>query len=109
MSQAFIFQESIFLTVYVEGLFYGKISDLCALNSSCTLAKEVQLFSGLGLYTGIFAIYLRCASKSSRAANVVLYTLWLLYVLSTVSFVCDIITSMFQVSNNSIICKNIIF
>jgi hypothetical protein len=56
-----------------EWFFFGKISVPCAL--TCTiLAKEVQSsFLGLGIYSGIFAIYLQCPSKESRTAIIVFY------------------------------------
>ena len=34
-----------------------------------TLAKEVQLFVGLGLFFGIFTMYLQCPSKRSGTAR----------------------------------------
>ena len=82
----------------------------------CTFAKEVQLFprTGLGLYSGIFALYLQleCQSNKSRMAKIVFYALCLLHVLSTLSFVSDLVgliyLTLLQVSNNSI-CKNNIF
>ena len=60
------------------------------------------LFLGLGLYSGIFAIYLQCPSKRSGTA---LIPVCLLYVLSTADFVSDLVALIFYVSNNSI-CKN---
>ena len=76
----------------------------------CTLAKEVQSFPGPGLYSGIFAIYyLQCQSNNSRTRTaIILYALCLLYFLSTVNFVADIVQLVHNVSSNSI-CKNIIF
>ena len=71
-------------------------------------AKEVQLFPGLGIYSGIFSIYLQFPSKESRTAITVFYTLCLLYILSTATVVSDLLTFTFEVSNNSI-CKYIIF
>ena len=72
-------------------------------------AKEVQLFPGLGIYSGIFFIYLRCVlSKESRTTSIIFYALCLLYALSTALVVCELLDLVIQVSNNSI-CKNIIF
>ena len=90
----------------VEWFLYGKISVLCAL--TCTLAKEVQLFPGLGIYSGIFAIYLHCARKESRETTTIVYALCLLFVLSTGVVIGDLLQYIFEVSNNSI-SKNIIF
>ena len=71
-------------------------------------AKEVQLFPGLGIYSGIFVLYLLCQSPESRTANIVFYALCLLYVLSTANIVVDLLNFILTVSNNSI-SKNIIF
>ena len=68
------------------------------------LAKEVQLFPGLGLYSAIFVIYLHGPTKESRTATIIFYVICLLYVLSTASLVGDLIGGIFQsypvVSNN---------
>ena len=92
----------------VEGFLYGKISVLCALN--CTLAKEVKLFPGLGIYSGIFIIYLMCSSRESRTATTgtVFYALCLLYILSTVTIASDLLIFIVEVSSNSIF-MNFIF
>ena len=76
-------------------------------NLNCTLAKVVQIFPGPGLYSGIFAMYLQCPSNKSRTA-VILYAVCLLYVLSTVTFVTDLVALILEVSNR-FICKDIIF
>ena len=98
-----IVDEGYFLSICVEGFLYGK---LCAV--TCTLAKKVQLFLGLGLYSGIFAMYLQCPSKKSRMAIIVFYAICLLYVLSTASFVCDLVALILYVSKNPI-CKITVF
>jgi hypothetical protein len=97
--------ELIFIALYLEGFHFGKISVLYALN--CTPAKEVQSFLGLGIYSGIFAIYLQCPSKESRTAIIVFYVLCLLYVLSMATVVFDILNIILEVSNN-FICTIII-
>ena len=71
-------------------------------------AKEVQLFPDLGLYSGIFAIYLQFASKESRMTTVIFYALCLLYILSTATIVNDLHFHTIEVSNNSIY-KDIFF
>ena len=55
------------------------------------LAKEIQFFPGLGLYSAIFVIYLHGPSKESRTATIVFYVICLLYVLSTATLVCDLL------------------
>ena len=64
---------------------------------------------GLGLYSGIFALYLQCPSKKSNTATILFYSLCFLYVLSAVNFVSDFLTPIFEVSSNNFICKNIIY
>ena len=99
-----------FIGICLEGFLYGKISVLYAL--TCILANEVQLlFTGLGLYSGIFAMYLKCPVNKSRKANILFYSLCLLYFLSTVTVAIDIVILALEilVSTNSSICKNIIF
>ena len=72
-------------------------------------AKKDQLFPGLGIYSAIFIIYLHCILlKESRKTSIVFYALCLLYVLSTVTVVCDLLQDAIGVSNNSI-SKYIIF
>ena len=100
-------EELAVLIMCIEWFLYGKISFLCAL--TCTFAKEVQLFPGLGIYSGIFAIYLQYVlSKESRKTSIIFYALCLLYVLSTATVISDLLEFAIQVSNNSI-CKYIIF
>ena len=98
--------EAQFISLCIEWFLYGKISVLCALNCTVTLAKEVQLFPGLGLYSGIFAIYLQCPKKESRSAMFIFYVLCLLYFLSTATVVGDLLGAILAihvaVSNNSI-------
>ena len=100
--------EMLSIAICLEGFFYGKISVPCAL--TCTPAKEVQLFPGLGLYSGIFITYLHCSSSKSRTVTtgILFYALRLLYVLSTATVVGDLLYVILQVSNSPIY-KNIIF
>ena len=92
--------EATAFLICLEGFLYGRISVLCAL--ICTLTKEVQLFSDLGIYSGIFAIYLHCASRESRTAAIVFYALCILYVLSAATVVSDLLSYTIGVSKNSI-------
>jgi hypothetical protein len=96
--------ETLIIGLYLEGFFFGKISVLCAV--TCTLAKKVQFFLGLGIYSGIFALYLQCPLKESRTANSVFYVLCLLYVLSMATVVIDLLNFVIEitgtVSNNYI-------
>ena len=89
--------ESDFIALCLEGFLYGKISVLGGL--TCTLAKQVQLFPGLGLYSGIFVIYLRCPLNNHRTAIILFYVLCLLYILSTATIVGDLVAFILEVSN----------
>ena len=89
--------DSYFIGMCLEGFLYGKISVLFALTR--TLAKVVQLFPGLGLYSGIFAIYLQCLLIESRTINIIFYVLCLLYILSTATVVSDFLAVLLQVSD----------
>jgi hypothetical protein len=94
------------IALCLEGFLYGKISVLCAL----ICAKEVHLFPNLGLYSGIFAMFLQCSQNKSRMASIIFYALCVLYVLSTVNVVLDLMNNIIQANNNSeSIRKNIIF
>ena len=68
---------------------------------TCTLVKEVRLLSpgGLGIYSGIFAIYLQGPLKESRTATIVFYVLCFLYVLSTLAVISDLLSFIIAVSN----------
>jgi hypothetical protein len=92
--------------LYLEGFLFGKLSVLCAL--PCTLAKEVQSFLGLGIYSAFFALYLQCPLKESRTATTVFYVLCLLYVLSMATVVSDLLEIIINVSSDNSICKIII-
>ena len=84
----------------------------CSLPCRGTLAKTSRIIPfGLGLYSGIFAIYLQCQSDKStgRTSTIIFYAICLLYVLSTVNFVSDLAAFILNVSNNSICSKIIIF
>ena len=92
-------QEAALILFCLEGFLFGKISVLCAL--TCTLfAKEVQLSPGLGIYSGIFGIYLQCPSKESRTAKIVFYVLCVLYILSTLAVISDVLSFIVAVSND---------
>ena len=94
-----IVDEAAVVSVCVEGFLYGKP---CSITCNTTLAKGVQLFPGLGLYSGIFAMYLQCPSKRSGTALILFYAVCLLYVLTTADFVSDLVALIIFVSNNSI-------
>ena len=79
----------------------------------CTLVKEVQLLPGLGLYSGIFVMYLQNQPDKStgKTATIVFHAICLLYVQSTAHFISDLVAVILviEVSDNSICTKNIIF
>ena len=94
-----IVNEQGLLGIWLEGLLYGK---LCILTS--TLDKDVQFFSGLGLYSGIFAMYLQYQWESKKGTKILFYAVCLLYALGTATIVTDLVTFIVFVSKNSI-CK----
>ena len=53
-------------------------------------------------------MYLQCPTKTSRTARILFYALCLLYFLSTVNVITDLVALILEVSNNSI-CKNLTF
>ena len=70
------------------------------------------LFPGLGIYTGIFVMYLHSTSENStgRTRPTIFYALCVLYVLSAVTVVGDLVGDIFTyVSTNNYTHKNIIF
>ena len=96
-------------SIYLEGFLYGNVSVLCYTLAITVVAKQFQLFpGGLGVYSGIFAIYLQFPSKQSRTrtTNNVFYILCLLYVFCTVSFVGDLVVYAYAVSSNNPIYEN---
>ena len=93
----------------LEGFLFGRYP-FCSL--PCTIAKQVQLFSGLGIYSGTLVMYFQCQSNkdTGRTTPIILYSMCLLYALSAVSFISDLATLILvEVSNNSICSRNIIF
>ena len=88
------------LILCIEGFLYrdGKISFLCF---NLYAAEEVQLFSGLGIYSGIYAIYIQCVLlEESRTTTIIFYALCLLHVLSTATVVGDLLEFVFQEVTN---------
>ena len=73
----------------LEGFFFGTIS----LNSQGQVAKAVQRFPILGLYSGIFAVYLQHHGSQStdRARNILFYALCLLYALAAATYIMAIV------------------
>ena len=61
--------------------------------------------NGLGIYSGIFAIYLQFSftRKEPRTTNIVFYALCLLYVISTAAtFACDLPAGIIEVTFSSV-------
>ena len=87
--------------------------DILSISFNLYAANKVQLFPGLGIYSGIFVIYFKLqgvlVSKGSRTTSIVFYALCLLYVLYTATVACDLLEFVIAVSNNSICSKDIIF
>ena len=72
----------------LEGFFFGTIS----LSSQGPVVKAVQHSLILGLYSGIFAMYLHHGSQSTdRARNILFYALCLLYALAVATYIMAIL------------------
>ena len=100
-------EEIYVLLVCYEWFLFGKITVLsCTL--TCTLLKKSNYSPGLGIYSGIFILYLQCRSPESRTANIIFYALCLVYILSTANVIADLLNYTLGVSNSSI-SKNITF
>ena len=98
--------DGIFFGIWLEGFLYGEISVLCV-----PLSNEVWLlFPGLlGLYSGIFAIYLKCQLEKSRKPTIVFHALCLLYILSTFTAVCDLLVITIQIKVSNILSVKLLF
>ena len=81
-------------------LWYGVYSIAVMLQ----VAKAVRHYLVLGLYSGIFIIYLHYNSSRkdvNKGSNIIFYALCLLYVLSSATFVFDTANfPLFMVSKN---------
>ena len=103
--------EANFTSFCLEGFFYGKIS---VPSLVVPLLKKLWFPVSLGLYSGIFAMYLQHRDPQNKSRTyIIFYALCVLYVLSTVNVVLDLlqfdIESDNTVSNNSTICRSITF
>ena len=82
------------LGLYLEGFFFGMISGV---NCQAQVTKAVQYCSILaGLYSGIFVMYSqqhhsKSQQSTDKAKNILFYALWVLYALSVVTIVIDIL------------------
>jgi hypothetical protein len=63
----------------------------------------------LGLYSGIFAMYLKCQLEKSRKPTIIFYALGLLYILSTFTVVCDLVIIILQINVSNILSVRISF
>ena len=80
----------IYLGRCLEGLFFGTIS----VNCQAEVAEVVQRFPIQGLYSGIFVIYLQhygSQKSTDKTKNIPFYALWMLYALSAVTLVSDLL------------------
>jgi hypothetical protein len=95
--------EGTIVGLCLEGFFYGKLSILLLV----PLLKKMSDYSLIGIYSGMFIMYLQCtlALKISKETNIVLCALCLLYALSTIIFLADFVYLLLDVSNNNSICK----
>ena len=113
MSQYFLNLDidGMFIGICLEGFLYGMIF---VPTLTASLSNEVQLLFPvlLGLYSGIFAMFLKYQSNKSTGGKqtIVFYALCLLYILSTFTVVCDLVVIILQIEVSYIsISKNIKF
>ena len=98
MSRLDTLDESIFIGYCLEGLFYGRI-----ILYSMTITLCAKSLPGVGIYSGIFVIYLRHEeSMKSKRATILFYLLCALYVLSTALVAIDITRYIIEVGDNSV-------
>ena len=85
----------------LEGFLYGKI--LPWFVPLLLVTKQVQLFPAVGVYSGIFAIYLQSPSNASRTrmANIVFYIICLLYAFCSATVVMDLLYFILGVSKKN--------
>lgn len=93
-------REIFYISKYLEGFLYGMISD-----SVLQLSRPTLNLSLPGIYSGVFALYLRhyAARKLKGTSNAILfYALCVLYILSTVIMTLDMayFVARGNVSNN---------
>lgn len=93
-------REIFYISKYLEGFLYGMISDSVLQLSLPTLKLSLP-----GIYSGVFALYLRhyAARKLKGTSNAILfYALCVLYILSTVIMTLDMayFVALGNVSNN---------
>lgn len=96
----------VFIGLIFQGFFYGSVIHSISFNIS---AKDYT--RGSGIYSAIFAIYLRHQASKKCADNrlsIIFCSLCTLYVLSVAVFAMDIARFVLVVSNTSV-CNNFNF
>ena len=81
-----------YLSYCLEGFFFGDLSQICSTTVTAPLSKEVSV---LGLYSGVFAMYLQYHSLSAKGADnarqTFSYALCVLYALAVAFIAFDIV------------------
>ena len=88
---------------FLQGFFFGTIS----VNSQAQVAKAVQHCPIPGIYSGIFAMYLQhheSQKGTDKAKNILFYAICVLYALSVVDNIMDLILNWAQVSLDDHCC-----
>jgi len=84
--------QALFIPVFVEGYFYGEIFISLYKPSPCR-----HYYLCPGLYTAVFVLYFKYQASQQgirvgKSNNILLYSLCILYVLSTTTFAVDVAT-----------------
>ena len=91
--------EYTFIGLCVEGFLYGKISHCGSCFKKCDI---IAISLRLGLYSGIFAMYLQHHSSKKGThgtKNILFFSLCVLYVLSVATVITDMAVFIYGVSN----------
>ena len=95
---------NLYSSMFLEGFLFGTISVLCFIVNAPFLLSGLKS-PILGVYSGMFALYLHChaakeETRTGKTRKIIFYALCVLYLLSVVVFVLDILE--FTVSNNEL-------
>lgn len=92
--------DFVYIGICLEGFLYGTIFILQLSRSSF---KRRQHYRVLGLYSGIFAVYLQLhtSAKSNYKTNILFYALCVLYFLSMATIVLDVSRYLVEVVSYS--------
>ena len=94
-------EEFFYLAASVESFLFGMISIFQLLGTSLLIQSNITLV--LGIYSGIFAMYLRYYSSQKDTKSILFYAVCVLYALNTTKIVLNFMTFGPLVSNNTVL------